>query len=163
MRLDPAFLPGAIDDRALDGLDRHRVVVDVQRAGRFARRGAYAAGELREVVGGMQRADRRFPLVAIDEVVPVWYQIVDRTAVVAERNAAIHATRRLLRQFRFRQRLEEFGPRPAPRLGLFVAAIVPLDFEEPGWLAHPNYPQSAAAAFAAWRSARSSSRARRKS
>jgi hypothetical protein len=50
---DPAFVPSAVDDLALDSLDGHRVVVDVERAGRLARRGANAAGELREVVGGL--------------------------------------------------------------------------------------------------------------
>src|SRR5690606_30878645 len=43
LRLDPAFLPPAIDDRALDRLDRHRLVDDVERAARLARRGADAA------------------------------------------------------------------------------------------------------------------------
>ena len=50
-RHDPALVPAAIDDRAFDRFDRDRVVVDVQRAGRLARRRADAAGEFRKVVG----------------------------------------------------------------------------------------------------------------
>ena len=51
LRLDPALLPGAIDDRAFDRLDRDGIVLNVQRARRLARRGADAAGEFREIVG----------------------------------------------------------------------------------------------------------------
>src|SRR5262249_55941028 len=80
--------------------------------------------------------DRRLPLVTIDEVVPVGDQVVDRTALVTERNAAIHAACSLVGKLRFRQRLEELGPRLAPDVRLVIATIVPLDLEESGWLAH---------------------------
>src|SRR5690606_12782558 len=70
---------------------------DVQRAGRFARRRAHPPGELREVVGRMQVVDRPAPLTAVHQVVPVRDDVVDRTAGLAERNAAIHAARALLR------------------------------------------------------------------
>jgi hypothetical protein len=59
LRLDPAFFPAAVDDLAFDGFDGDRVVVDVQRAGRLAGRGADAAGEFREIVGGVQVVERR--------------------------------------------------------------------------------------------------------
>ena len=49
-----------------------------------------------KVVGRVQVLQRRLPLVAVDEVVPVGDQVVDRAALVAERDAAIHAARRLL-------------------------------------------------------------------
>jgi hypothetical protein len=52
--LDPALLPGLGDDGALDGLDGHRHVVDVERAGRLAGGVADATGKLGEVVGGVQ-------------------------------------------------------------------------------------------------------------
>jgi hypothetical protein len=55
-RLDPATLPGTVDDRAFDGLDGDRVVVDVERAGGFARRRTYAARKLREIIGRVQVA-----------------------------------------------------------------------------------------------------------
>src|SRR3954470_23671679 len=85
MRHDPAFLPAAIDDGAFDRLDGHGVVVDVQCTRRLAWCGADAARELGKVVGRMQRAERRLPLVAVDEVVPVRDQIVDGAAAVTER------------------------------------------------------------------------------
>ena len=56
--MHPALGPGAVDDGVLDALDAHRVVVDVQRAGRLAGRRADAAGELGEVVGRVQHLDR---------------------------------------------------------------------------------------------------------
>ena len=51
-RGDPAFLPAAIDDRAFDGLDGDRLVVDVEGARGLARRGADAAGKFGEIIGG---------------------------------------------------------------------------------------------------------------
>src|SRR3546814_16565427 len=58
LRLNPAFFPAAIDDLAFDRLDRDRRVIDVERAARLAWRGADPAGELRKIVGGMQRIQR---------------------------------------------------------------------------------------------------------
>jgi hypothetical protein len=46
-------------------------------------------------VNSGQLADRLGPAVAIDEVVPVRDQVAQRAAVVAERNAALHAARAL--------------------------------------------------------------------
>src|SRR4029434_6739216 len=59
---DPAHLPTLVDDGMLDGLDPDRIVVDVERAGFFARRRADAPGELGEVVGRMQRGQRLLPV-----------------------------------------------------------------------------------------------------
>src|SRR5690242_3728119 len=123
MRLDPAFLPRTVDNRTLDRFDRDGIVVDVQRAGSLAWGWADAASELWEVVGGMQHPDRVLPLMPIDQIVPVRDQVVDRTALVAERDAAIHATRCLLGQLVLRQLLQELRPRLAPDVRLIVAAI----------------------------------------
>ena len=90
-----------IDD--LDRLDRHRVVIDAEHARPFARRGTQPPGELREVVRRVQPVDRRPPPVAVDEIVPVGNQVAERTALVAERNAAVHAARALRLQFGVRQ------------------------------------------------------------
>src|SRR6185295_13749830 len=65
LRLQPAVFPRAVDDRAFDGLDGDRVVVDVERAGRLARRGADAAGELGEIVGAVQDGDRVLPIPTV--------------------------------------------------------------------------------------------------
>ena len=62
--LQPAFAPGAVDDRAFDRLDRHRRVLEVERAGGLARRRADAAGEFGEIVGAVQVARRLLPVVA---------------------------------------------------------------------------------------------------
>ena len=55
--MNPAFVPGALDDAALDELDGDGRLIDAEHAGGFAGRGADAAGELRKVVGGVQAAD----------------------------------------------------------------------------------------------------------
>ena len=72
------------------------VVVDAEHARALARRRAQPAGELREVVGRVQALDRVAPVVAVDEVVPVGDDVAERAALVAERDAAVHAARRLL-------------------------------------------------------------------
>ena len=66
LRVDPAFGKGAIDDGLLDMLDGHGRFVDAEHARGFARRGAEAAGEFREVIGGVQLARRFAPSAAID-------------------------------------------------------------------------------------------------
>ena len=129
-RLDPALLPAAIDDRAFDRFDGHRIVVDVERARGLAGRGADAAGEFGEVVGRVQHVERVLPAVAADQLVPVGDQVVDRTAVVAERDAAIHAARALLAHLGRRQRQDELLPRLEARLDLLVRPILALDLEE---------------------------------
>ena len=89
--VDPALVPRPVDDLDLDLLDRHRVGVDAEHARRLARRRAQPAGELGEVVRGVQAVDGVAPVVAVDEVVPVRDQVAERAAVVAERDAAVHA------------------------------------------------------------------------
>jgi hypothetical protein len=96
LRDDPALLPGALDDRPLDLLDRHRVVVDREHAGLLARRRAELAGQLGEAVGGVQARARLLPVPAVDEVVPVGDEVAERAAAMAERDAARHAAARLL-------------------------------------------------------------------
>ena len=64
LRGHPALVPGPVDDLDLDLLDGHRVAVDGQHAGRLARRRAQRAGELREVVGGVQPLDGLPPVAA---------------------------------------------------------------------------------------------------
>src|SRR6185295_16240520 len=69
---------GAIGDRAFDRFDGDRVLVDVERAGRFARRRADAARHFRKVVGRVQGAGGLIPVARVDEVVPVRDLGVDR-------------------------------------------------------------------------------------
>ena len=110
LRLDPAFAPAAVDDRQLDLLDRDGVtLVDLEHAGRLARSRAEPAGELGEVVRSVELLERLLPTVAIDEVVPVGDEVPDRTAVMTERDAALHAAGGLLAQLDERQRADELA------------------------------------------------------
>src|SRR5690606_2499256 len=96
LRNHPALLPAFVDNGVFDGLDANRVIVDVQGTGRFAGSGAYASGEFRKVVGGMQYIERAAPVLPINQIIPVGNDIVDRAAAGAERYAAIHTPRALL-------------------------------------------------------------------
>ena len=136
-RHDPALVERAVDDRDLDLLDRHRVALaDLQHAGGLARRRAQLAGELREVVGGVQLVDRRAPAVAVDQVVPVRDQVAERAAVVAERNAAFHTARALLLELRDRQRVHELAVVLLALERIALGVVDPLDAEEGADLAH---------------------------
>ncbi len=132
----PALLEAAIDDRAFDGLDGDRLVLKIQRARRFAGRRADAAGELREVVGGMEIDERAPPLAMVDEVIPVGNLIIDRTAVVAKWNAAIHAARGLAARGLVRQRNDEFAIMANAVGRRLIFAVMPVDLEKPGHLTH---------------------------
>jgi len=136
LRPHPTLVPALVDDRLLDRLDRHRVVVDVQRARRFARRGADAAGELGEIVGRMQDFERVAPVVAIDEVVPVRDHVVDRATSLAERYAAVHAARALSAHLRFGQRPHELLVELHALGDRRVRPVVTLDFHEAGDFSH---------------------------
>ncbi len=133
---DPALLPPLVGDGALDGLDGDRVVDDVERARSFARRRADAASDLGEVVGRVQVLERTAPVAVIDEVVPIRDLIVHRTTVVAVGNAAIHAAAGLLLDLGLGQRLDELVPVLQALLDGAIAAVVAVDFEEAGDLAH---------------------------
>ena len=108
LRADPALVPRAVHDRELDLLDRHRLALaDLEHACGLARSGAEAAGEVGEVVGPVELLDRSLPAAAEDEVVPVRDQVVHRAAVVAERDAALHAAGTLLGELGVGERVDE--------------------------------------------------------
>ena len=136
LRSDPAFLEGLVDDRAFDRLDRHRIVFEIERAGRLAWRRTYAAGDLGKIVGRMEIARSLFPIAQIDEVVPVGDLVIHWTSRVTVRDAAIHAARRLLAQFRLRQRDDKFMIVPDALLYRRVMAVRALELEKTGDLAH---------------------------
>ncbi len=96
LRGDAAVVPGLVDDGDLDVLDGHRVLVDAQDAGRLTGRGAQPPGELREVVGRVQPLDGAAPVLPVGQVVPLGDEVPERAAVVAERDAAVHAAPGLL-------------------------------------------------------------------
>ena len=120
----------------LDRLDRDRIVVDAEHARAFARRRAQLAGELREVVGGVQAVDRRPPAVAVDQIVPVGNQVAQRAALMTERNAAVHAARALRRQLRGGVRQIHLAPVLHALGDRARGVLLPLDLDEPGRLTH---------------------------
>ena len=133
---DPAFVERALDDRQLDALDRHRVVVDPEHARPLARRRAETSGPLREVVRRVQAIERLAPVVLVDQVVPVRDDVSQRTALVTERNAAVHASRGLLRQVVDRVGQVILTPVPEPLGDGTRGRLLPLDLEEPGDFTH---------------------------
>ena len=89
---DPPFAEPPLDNLQLDVADRNRFEIEVQRASRFARRGANPPGELGEIVGLMQDVARLLPAAEVDHLVEFRDAISQRTTeIVAERNPAIHA------------------------------------------------------------------------
>ena len=137
---DPPFVPRPIDDLDLDLLDRDRVGVDAEHARRLARRRAQAPGELGEVVRGVQPVDRVAPVVAVHEVVPVGDQVAERAAVVAERDAAVHAASGLDLQRLGREALVDLLPVAQPHRHRPACRRLPRPFEEPGGLTHGSTP-----------------------
>ena len=136
-RLDPALLPRAVDDRDLDLLDRDGVpLLDLEHAGGLARRRAEPPGELGEVVRPVELVDRLAEAVAVDEVVPVGDQVPERAAALAERDAALHAARALLRQLDERQRADELAVVADPLAGVALRRVAAVVLEEAAQLAH---------------------------
>ena len=90
-RRHPAVGEGVLDNLQLDGLDGHRVIPDTEDAGALTGGGADASGELGEVVGGVQPVVGLTPAALTDQVVPLRDDVAQRAAVMAERDAAVHA------------------------------------------------------------------------
>ena len=92
LRYDPTFLEGSLDNLLFDLLDRHRLVVDGQDTSRFAGCRAESAGELGEVVRGVESFDGGSPLVSINELVPFGNHVSEWTSLSTERDATVHTT-----------------------------------------------------------------------
>jgi hypothetical protein len=136
LRLNPAFGEPALNDTLFDLLDRHRRLIDAQHASRFAWRGTNPPGEFRKIIGGVQLPNGIFPAAAINQIVPVGDDVIDRTSCVTERDAAIHTARALVAQLRLRKILIDFEPIVHafcdwPARGEFTAV-----FHEAGGLTH---------------------------
>ena len=93
-------------------------------------------GEVGEVVRAVELLDRLAPLVAVDEVVPVRDQVVDRAAVVAERHAALHAARALVGELARGQRLHELLVVVHALGRRALGPVDAVDLEEAAELAH---------------------------
>ena len=129
LRRDPALRPGPLDDLVLDPLNRHRVFVDAEHARGLAGRGAQPPRELREVVGRVQALHGLGPVVAVDEVVPLGDEVPEWAAVVAERDAAVHAPGALLLGRFLAEGLVHLAPvaqrAPTPAAGAAASARIP--------------------------------------
>ncbi|OHC82913.1 MAG: hypothetical protein A3J99_03110 [Sideroxydans sp. RIFOXYD2_FULL_59_7] len=88
----------------------------------------------------MQHVQRLFPVAAIYQVVPVGDDVVDRTAVVAERNAAVHTARTLLFSLGIAQMRDEFLIMLQTLLDRRVTFTDAIKFHESGWLTHDEHP-----------------------
>jgi hypothetical protein len=140
-RNHPALVEGVVDDLDFDLLDRHRILVDAEHTRRLAWRRAEPTGELREIVGGMQPLDRVAPSVGANQVIPFRNQVAQRTTVVAERNPAVHAPRRLVLQRRVREVFIDLVPVAQPQihraaLGCFAVGV----FQKTLWIRHWRPP-----------------------
>mmetsp|Transcript_9982 Transcript_9982/g.45454 ORF Transcript_9982/g.45454 Transcript_9982/m.45454 type:complete len:424 (+) Transcript_9982:4847-6118(+) len=135
---DPALGEAAVDDGALDGLDRHRVLDDAEGTGAFAWRRAHAPGEFGEVVRLVKAIERIFPPSLVHQLVPLGNLVTERAAgvcLVAERGAAVHAPSGL----RGEQRLGDIRrivpvnllPVLQARRGVAVAQRLALVLDEP--------------------------------
>ena len=136
VRRYPALLETARDYCELDLLDRDRVVVDVEHAGRLTRRRADQPGELGEVVGRVELRERVAPVVPVDEVVPVRDQVAERAALVAERDSAVHAAGALVAQGAVVRQGEVLAVVADPLGGIALVEAHPLEAEEGAQLAH---------------------------
>jgi hypothetical protein len=135
-RHDPAFFPALIDQKMLDRFDADRIVVDIERARRFAGCGANASGEFGKVVGRMQNVERHPPLMTIGEIVPIGNDVVDRASTLTERDAAIHAASALARRLVILEGKGEFTVMPKAPLDRLGRFLDPRELDETGDLSH---------------------------
>src|SRR5262249_44286121 len=110
VRRDPRFGERTLDDGEFHLFDGDRLIVNAEHAGGFAGGPTHASCEFGKTVGRVQPIDRGAPLAAIDEVVPVRNAIAQRTSLMTERNAAVHAARGLLANLWLGQREVDLVP-----------------------------------------------------
>src|SRR5215213_805409 len=136
LRGDPALLEGAVDDRELYLFYGDGRVVYGEHARCLARRGAQHPRELGEVVRRVQPVYGLPPVVPVDEVVPIGDKVPQRTARVAEGDAAVHAARGLALELLFGPRLVDVAVVLDALLdGALRGGLAP-DLEEPLRVAH---------------------------
>ena len=134
--LNPAFGEGSLDDRQLDVLDRHRFVVDAEHARSFARRRAQSTREIGKVIRGVQAIAGGAPALPIHEVVPVRDLVSERATLVTERDAAVHAARALIADFRLRGGQVHLVPVEQAQVDRPLPWFRPLDVDETGDVTH---------------------------
>jgi hypothetical protein len=136
LRFDPAFGPGTIDDLNLDLLDRDWILIDSDNTCCLTWGRAKPSGELREIIGRVQLIDRITPTIPENKIVPIRNQIAERTAVVAERNTAIHAPACLFTNLGDRKILVDLTPITKPDWNLTPARKLTLMLEKSCYITH---------------------------
>lgn len=91
-RFDPSLLPSAIGDGAFDSFDCDGGVFEVEGAGGFAGSGTDPSGNFGEIIGAVEIGGGAFPVLIVDEVVPIGNLIIDGTAGVTIGHPAIHTS-----------------------------------------------------------------------
>ena len=151
LRLDDAVHPGLVGDGLFDAFDSDAaaglVVGDGQHAGGFARSRAQPAGELREVVCGVQPIARGVPPAPPSQVIPFRDEVAQRASGrprVAERDSAVHAPAGLLGNLACPLvRVLQFVHLAPVADALVDWPLGGLDlghFEEPAWVSHGSPP-----------------------
>lgn len=79
----------------LNGLDADRNLLNIDRAGGFARRGTDTSCEFQKVVRQVQHVKCQLPLPTVDEIIEIGNDVVQRASIIAKQCTAIHARRRL--------------------------------------------------------------------
>src|SRR5690606_23590276 len=125
-----------VNDGVLDRVVDHSVVIDVQGASRFTRGRTDATRELGKVVRRMKYIQRAPPFLTVDQVVPIGNDVVDRAAVMAKGNAAVHAACRLHACLAVIQSGNELRPVAHPYLRRLVIGFNALEFQKSSDLAH---------------------------
>jgi hypothetical protein len=113
---------------------------DRHHAGRLARGGTEPSGELGKVVGCVQPFECDAPLVVIDEVVPLRNQVAQRTGVVTERDAAVHASAGLFAGRVLALRFVDLVPVCEAQLDRSALGRQALALKKSRWLTHERPP-----------------------
>ena len=140
-RGEPPPSTGVIDDPQLHLLDRDRIGVDRQHAGVLARGRAQRAGELGEVVRGVQPIRRTPPLTPPDQLVPVRDQIPQRATRVTKRHPAVHTPTRLHPLLLIPHRHANLAPIPQAQLDRTPPRRLPRRAQKPHQVAHGRSPR----------------------
>src|SRR5262249_9073498 len=116
---DPAFIPGFVNDGALDIFYSYRRSIDAKNAGAFAGCRANATGAFGKIICLMKPFECLLPQASVNQIVPFRDKVVNGTTRshaieqstgMTEWNAAIHATGRLLAEPGFGHVIMELIP-----------------------------------------------------
>ena len=134
----PVLGEGPLGDLVFDAFDGDGIGVDAEDAGPLAGRGAQPAGELGEVVGGVEAFGRLGPVAPPHQVVPLGDEVAERTAFVAEGDAAVHAPGPLLAGRLLGERLVDLAPVPDADGDGTAPGQATGELDETGGLAHQS-------------------------